>query len=214
VTSGAADLSHRRVRTARAVAASSFATLVALASHLAGGGGAPALLLVATVCALSSLPAVLLIGRRLSLIRQALVIGLAECALHLIFSLGAATSAGPVPRLAVPVAPMPGMPVAAAPMTAMPMTAMPVPGPGMWAAHTVAALLTVVAWNRGEHAFWALVRFARRLRRAAVPELPHDGAWPERSRSPILADALPSSHLERVLDALARRGPPRSLPQR
>ncbi|MCU1474131.1 MAG: hypothetical protein JWQ92_2199 [Amnibacterium sp.] len=161
------------------------------------------MLLVATVGVLSWWPAILLMGRRPSLAGQALTILLAEAALHATFTLGAApSSALVVPRPGAVLGPMPGMPAEA------PMAAMAAPTAAMWTAHAVAAVLTVVAWNRGEAAFWALVRLAHRLSPVPVPERTHD----ERPRLRALVatrwDPSPAHHLERVVAVRPRRGPP------
>ncbi len=169
----------------------------------------PPVLLVATVCVLSWLPAVLLIGRRLSLLRQALVIGLSECALHALFTLAATPPGSTMPVPPAPMAAMPGM--GTGPVVAMP--AMPMPAPGMWLAHAAAALLTVLAWNRGEAAFWALAGLAARLRRAVVPARIRSGTSPRRSLQLLRIEAVPSFHLARVLEVSARRGPPVPVPQ-
>lgn len=199
-----AELSHRTVRSVRAVLASSLATLVALASHVAAGGATPPLLLLAAVCVLAWLPALVLIGRRLSLVRQAAVVALSEALLHAAFTVGATPPVSPGPASAV-MAAMPGM--SGAPASAA-MPAMSMPSPTMWLAHAVAATLTVVGWNRGEAAFWALVGLVQRLAVAvllvllSVPVLPLVAAARIRRSGPV------SFHLLRVLAVHARRGPP------
>lgn len=188
---------------------SSFATLIALASHLAGGGAMPPVVLVMTVGVLSWLPAVLLVGRRLSPLRQTLVIGLAESTLHLLFT-AAATAPGRISPVAMErMGSMPGMP----PRPVSTLSAMPMPAPGMWLAHVVAALLTILAWNRGEAAFWALARLAGRLRRAVVPGLPCGDRTVRLPRLLLRIETVPSFHLARVLRVRARRGPPATVPQ-
>lgn len=166
----------------------------------------PPVVLVATVCVLSWLPAVLLIGRRLSLPRQALVIGLSETVLHLLFSVAAMPPGTTPPVPAVPMAAMPGMGLGPA------MPAMPMPAQGMGLAHAAAALLTILAWNRGEAAFWALVRLAGRLRGAVVPG-PSRSVAPARHPRLLRRTTVPSFHLASVLEVRARRGPPESVPQ-
>jgi hypothetical protein len=208
VAEGGVGLSHRQVRVARAVAASSFATLVALASHVAAGGAGPSAMLVAAVCVLAWLPGIALIGRRPTLVRQAMTILVAEAALHATFTIAAAPSQSAlVPRSGAAMAAMPGM---AGPAPVGTMTA---PSAAMWAAHAVAAVLTVIAWNRGEAAFWALVHLARRVRRRVLPAwhaLVPSGAP---RHAPAWIAAAPAFHLERVLPARPRRGPP-LVPQR
>lgn len=205
VTTRTADLSHRTVRTVRAVLASSVATLVALVSHLAAGGPVPPLLLVAAVCVLAWLPAVLLIGRRSSPIRQAVVIALSEGLLHVTFTLGAAAPPpGAVLGADAVTVSMPGMGTPTVAEAMPPMST----SPAMWLAHAVAAALTMIAWSRGEAAFWTIVRLAHRLALAVLPALlPAPFAAPPASTC-SRPEGSPSFHLRRVLSAHARRGPP------
>ena len=206
VAAGAVELLPRQVRAVRAIVASTTATLVALASHLAAGGAPPPLLLIVTVCALSWLPGMLLIGRRPSLIGQGATVLLAEAALHAVFALAAGPAgAALVPRASAAMAAMPGM----APPAADPLMSMAVPTGWMWVAHGIAGVLTVLAWNRGEHAFWALVRFGRRVRLAVLPDLHVAEPAPARRSQPaVWAPMCSAPHLHRVLEASPRRGPP------
>jgi hypothetical protein len=146
-------LVERRIRVARGVAASSAATLIALAGHVVAGGAVPSPLLVAIPLVLSWLPGVALIGRRPRLWRQAAVILPAQAALHAVF---AATGTAVAP-MTDPDA-MPGM---GAPPVALPWHSGVHEPSAMWLGHALAALLTVLAWQRGERAFWTLVRLAR-----------------------------------------------------
>lgn len=200
MTAATSPASPRALRVARAVGASTTATLVALAFHVSAGGVLPPLLLLAAVCVLSWLPAIALIGRRASLGRQTIVIALSELALHAVFSVGVAPVADGSAMAGMPgMAGMSGMPttaVAAAPASAL-----------MWAAHAAAAALTVLAWNRGEAALGSMARLVRvvvrdllgfRLPAPVLLDGPHPAAIapaPPRllSRHPVLA---------------ARRGPP------
>lgn len=138
----------RASRAARAGFASAFAVLVALVAHLAGGGSVPAIGPVVGVLALSWPAAMLLIGARPRLWRQALVIGGAQLALHGLFALG--SSAVPL-RTADAMAGMHGM----APTAST--TAMAGIGPSMWGWHVLAWLLTTAAWRWGEAAVQGLL---------------------------------------------------------
>jgi hypothetical protein len=199
------DLSERSVRVARAVSASSVATVVALASHDAAGASAPAPMLVLAALVLSWLPAVLLIGRRLSVARQAAVIGVAQFALHGLFTLAA--QAGTAHAYGS-THPMPGMPSVPAAPPSVPMV-MPAPTPAMWGAHAAAALLTLVLWNRGERVFWGILRRAVSVAAALVPSAvlrPVDMARRAVRRASF--DAVPAFHLGRIVAQRSRRGPP------
>jgi hypothetical protein len=81
----------------------------------------------------------------------------------------------------------------------------------MWLAHVAAAALTLLLWNRGERAFWALLRLADRFCRSGF-RLPPRAALRPAGRAPVARPApLPGFHLVRVLAQLARRGPPLSI---
>lgn len=201
------ERSVRQIRVLRCVGASTAATLVALASHVAAGGTPPPALLVLAVCVLSWLPGLLLIGRRTSLLGQAATILTAEVVLHVTFALAAGPGAASlVPSGGAAMRGMPGM--AAPPIRAM--SPMSMPSAGMWVAHGVAALITVLAWNRGEAAFWGLVRVGERLSRTVLADvvtaipLARPLARPE----PRSFDQPPALHLRRALAASPRRGPP------
>lgn len=195
----------RAVRVVRAVAASTIATLVALASHLGAGGAPPPLLLVAAVTVLSWLPAVTLIGRRPSLPGQAVVIGLSQLALHAVFSLGVTPPPGADAGAAAPMPGMAGMP-GMAPLEGALVAAVPQSGL-MWGAHALAAVATVVAWNRGE----AALRSIRAVLRMAVRlllgfRLPQPVGL--RRPHPTALAPQPALHLRHRPVLALRRGPP------
>ena len=76
---------HRRAL--RGSLAATAATFVALTSHILGGGALPAAMGVIVPLALSSLVCVLLAGRRLSLPRLTVSVGVSQALFHLLFSL-------------------------------------------------------------------------------------------------------------------------------
>ncbi len=140
----------RAWRAGRAGFASAFAVLVALAAHLAGGGSVPEVGPVVAVLALSWPVAMLLIGARPRLWRQALVIGGAQLALHGLFALG--SMAVPL-RTVDAMAGMHGM----APTASTMAMAMAGTGSSMWSWHVLAWLLTTAAWRWGEAALHELL---------------------------------------------------------
>ena len=193
----------RQTRVGRGVAASSVAVVVALGMHLAAGGARPALILLVAVLVLSWLPGVLLIGRRVRLWRQAAVIVPAQFAMHALFAAGGGSTAAPHDSMAgmrMPV--LPGWATASGSGTA---------DAPMWFAHGLAAVITVLAWNRGERTFWALCRLAETVLRvtridAALSPVPVTAPAPIRVDPPVpllLADRVRS---------IPRRGPPTAAP--
>lgn len=181
----------RALRAARSGAAVAAAVLVALTAHLAGGGAAPSPLLVLAVAAVAWPAALLLVGGRRTLWRQAAVIGVAQAMLHGVFALGVpAPVAG-----ADPMAGMHGVPLplsAAAPMDH---------GASMWWAHVAAWAITVAAWHRGEAALHGLLTRIpwRALLLLLVPvALPAGPAAPVvRRRSSAPARVLLAAHRDR-----------------
>lgn len=77
----------RHRRTLRGTLAAVFATFVALTSHILGGGSFPTAMGVIVPLALSILVCVLLAGRRLSLPRLTVSVGISQTLFHLLFSL-------------------------------------------------------------------------------------------------------------------------------
>ena len=170
------------------------AVLVALTAHLAGGGAAPSPLLVLTVAAVAWPAALLLIGGRQRLWRQAAAIGVAQAMLHGVFALGApASTAG-----ADPMAGMHGIPLP------QPMAAPMAHGGGMWWAHVAAWAITVAAWHRGEAALQALLT---RIPWSGLLLLLVPVALPTRDPAPIVRRRSPAS-AARHLSAHRDRGPP------
>lgn len=76
----------RHQRALRGSAAAVFATFVALASHMIGGGALPSAMGVVVPLVLSMLVCVLLAGRRLSLLRLSLSVLASQSLFHLLFS--------------------------------------------------------------------------------------------------------------------------------
>ncbi|MCU4298632.1 hypothetical protein D3I60_16390 [Brevibacterium permense] len=76
---------HRRAL--RGTLAAAFATFVALTSHILGGGSFPTAMGIIVPLALSTLVCVLLAGRRLSLPRLTVSVGISQTLFHLLFSI-------------------------------------------------------------------------------------------------------------------------------
>lgn len=205
----------RAVRTARGAFGALTASVLAAASHALAGGAVTPLAVAAT--ALFALPlCVLLAGRTGSLWRLALAVTGAQFVYHWSFSglgsaaalSGASTAVNaPVSLHAAhlgmlsPMLPSLGSGTGAG-------TATVVADAWMWAAHALAALLTIALMHRGERAIMRLVRVLREAVPVRVPVLVRLPARPA-----ILAcfSALPSRAQPVFLSAITHRGPPAAL---
>ncbi|MBF4620787.1 hypothetical protein [Clavibacter sp. VKM Ac-2542] len=212
---GTEVMGTRGVRVARGVVTSGVAILVAAVSHMAGGGEAPGVVGVVIAAAFALPVSTFLAGRTISVLRLAIAVAFSQGAFHLLFSVGAATTAstwmvgghhgmgghvlttvaGSAESAAGGAAAMAGMHH----------------GPGMWAAHVLAAAVTCVALRFGERAFWDLVALARTalvvvLHAVALLATP---AVELRHRVPAAwHPGLPDTGV--ALSSMPRRGPPAS----
>lgn len=196
----------RAVRTARGAFGALAATLLAAVSHSLAGGVMTAFAIVAT--ALFALPlCVLLAGKIGSLWRLAIAVSVAQFVYHWSFAgigatqLGAAAS-GSNAEVVSPHAAHLGL-LAATPFAPASGTASA--DAWMWAAHALAAALTVALMHSGERAFLHIVR----LLRSAVPvRIP--GAIRLPARPAILETfyAAPARVAPVFLSAISHRGPP------
>lgn len=183
------DMDTRWARVARGSAAASVATFVAAFSHWLAGGETPSWFGVGVSLVISLAVCTMLTGRTLSLWRLAVGIGLSQFLFHALFS-----------GLGTPVAVQHDM-------GAMDATALHAHGaPTMWAAHAVAAVITVVAVRFGEQSFWGVLGTARlllaRLVWVVVPvvEVPRPVVAVERRFVP--------RDLALLLSPMRHRGPP------
>lgn len=189
-------MQSRASRAARGWIAGSFATGIAATSHGLAAGAAPSVLALASTLVFAGVLGTFLIGRRPSLPRLTAIVAGSQLAFHLVFSWltpGTVTAAAhhDVPAIIEPAAAHHGT------------------DPGMWAAHALAMLITIVFLRRAELALWSLLRDAvaavgigRRLPALeAVPSVPRAGL-PTAPRHPVSSV---------VLSALRDRGPPLAL---
>ncbi|KDP91386.1 MULTISPECIES: hypothetical protein [Clavibacter] len=208
---GTEVMGTRGVRVARGVVTSGVAILVAAVSHMAGGGEAPGVVGVVIAAAFALPVSTFLAGRTISVLRLAIAVAFSQGAFHLLFSVGAATTAstrmvgghhGMGGSVLTTVA---GGGTETAAMAGMHH------GPGMWAAHVLAAAVTCVALRFGERAFWDLVALARTalvvvLHAVALLASP---AGELRHRVPAAwHPGLPDTGV--ALSSMPRRGPPAS----
>jgi hypothetical protein len=193
----------RRIPLLRGFVGASFATFVALASHVWVGGGMPGMLGIAVPWLLSStvctLIAHVLAGRRHSLARLSLSVLASQLLFHALFVLGSITPAGglsPHVHGALPLS-------FSGEVVLVPQDA------GMWSAHAIAAVLTVIALHRGELIVRALLTVASDLAawlRRIVPAgvlVALDA--PAQRRWAVTAAPVPRGPLRAQIH---RRGPP------
>jgi hypothetical protein len=200
-------MSSRWVRVARGFLVAAFSVFVAMLSHVAGGGTAPGGLGLGLALTFATLASVGFAGKRPSLVRTAVSVGVSQFAFHLLFSVGASTSAQfrqSAHHGAVSVT-----------TAAVGHGTQLHHGDGwMWAAHAVAGAITVAFLWRGERAVWKLLATAsHRLFVVLVGALV---VLPVRTASAALM-ASPTSvrrlrdDLGVVLSSLRHRGPPTAL---
>lgn len=197
-------MTPRAARLLRGALLGTVATLLAALSHAAGGGAVPgALALVLGGVFATAVGTVALgrveAGRRSSLVRTSVSVAVAQLAFHLGFSLlatGAAVrSTGGHHHALVSIAADPAAAVAQG-------------GVGMWLAHLIAAVATVLYLRHLEGRVWAvLARVGGVLLRVLGIRMPQQPA--HRPRPALFRTLLPAPVLLR--DAIARRGPPAAL---
>lgn len=147
-------MTSRWARVARGGLIASIAVFVAAFSHVAAGGSAPGWAGTAIALAFALLASIAVAGRRLTPWRIAVAVVVSQFFFHLVFSIGAPTSVtmmqnghhGPVL-------------VGGA---ADPVASMDHSGGGMWIAHAIAAVVTIVFLWRGERELWRVLATAAR----------------------------------------------------
>ncbi|CAN5520587.1 hypothetical protein BH10ACT6_BH10ACT6_01690 [soil metagenome] len=177
-------------------------TTVAAVSHSLAGGYRPGILSFGMALVFAGLFGTAVIGRRPSLPRLSVAVGVSQLAFHLLFStLGSGSGTS--------VSPGGGMADMSAMGGANP-TALAASGhdhladPAMWIAHALAAVLTIVFLRHAELAVWSmLTRVLARATAMIVPVL----TAPVVARSTDRPSVRPL--VSRVLVAsVSRRGPP------
>lgn len=143
-------MTTRWARVARGFVAAVISLFVAAASHILPGGNAPGVLALLACLILSTVVCVALSGKKLSIVRLGAAVVASQFLFHSVFSLSDATPAslvhsGHLHQQLIAIG-APGLAT--------------IDG-GMWLAHAVAAIVTVVALRYGELAFWGLFTVAR-----------------------------------------------------
>ena len=193
-------MQSRAARLARGWVTGAFATVVAAVLHVAAGGVAPSALALVLGLVFAGLLGTALTGRRPSLPRLAIAVGLSQAAFHLGFSVigagdGVATAtSGHHASVAFTAAA--GMPRAAHN-----------DGPLMWVAHVAAGALTIAFLVGAERALWRMLSSAARLVASAFRS-PSVVGLPRPARG-SMASSLPRRAASALLSTtLSRRGPP------
>lgn len=204
----------RATRVVRGTVAASVATLVALLSHVAGGGPLPGMLWMLTPWVFSILLCVVLAGRALSLLRLSLGVAASQVLFHGLFALGAMPTSSLV---GVPdavgthvhggafILPGLGASVAAGPLLGDEL---------MWTMHAIGAIVTTLGLYRGERAVLRLLQLAAQLvswvQRQLIPTVIAGGAVLARRPRGVVAatEILPLAAVAPHLSMVIRRGPP------
>lgn len=233
---GLRGLRHQRVL--RGTAAAVFATFVALASHMIGGGDLPTAMGVVVPLALSTLVCVLLAGYRLSLPRLSLSVLASQSLFHPLFSvftpmIGDHSPANALGRHAMhhadPAGSASGLTGSASGLTgsasgaagsmpyAMP-GAVPSPdaaasmhahaAPAMLCAHLVAAVLTIAMIYWSEALSAKIAGFVRLVLHALVPAMVRLASVPNGSKPHLGVVDILPRHLGVLRSPVLTRGPP------
>lgn len=182
-------------RVVRGLGAGTAATLVAAASHSVAGGRVPSAVGVTLALFFSVMVAIALTGRGMSLVRLTASTVIGQLAFHLVFSsiggAGEVVSTGHHGHVVLSGT-----------------DSITHASGGMWLAHGIAALLTVIALRFGERAArslrrtgWMIVSCLLRL--PAVPAMPFD-----RVPRPAPVTRLVPRIVRTSLAAIGTRGPP------
>lgn len=197
-------MSARAQRLARGWIVGLVATTVAAVSHSLAGGYQPALLSFGTALVFAGMLGTFVIGRRPSLPRLAVAVGVSQLAFHLLFSLLGEGAGGTPARF--------GTQDMSAMNDASAVTPVPAPmtghdhllDPGMWIAHAVAAALTILFLRHAEVAVWNML--TRAIERVVLADIPLIAAPSRRPAAQLPTVPRLSSRV--VASSTRRRGPP------
>lgn len=191
-------MSSRWARFARGWLAAAFATFVAAFAHTVAGDQLPSPVALLATLMLSATVCVLLAGKSVSLVRLSAGIAISQAIYHLVFAAGGTSTV---------------LVSTSHHETALVITDAAAHAHGsMWIAHTLAAVVTVLAFRYGEGAFWGILSTTRSLFQAILGTLVTAptalGVTPARAveaatRRPLLSVLL--------LSPLRHRGPPSAL---
>ncbi|WP_255546346.1 YcnI family protein [Glaciihabitans sp. dw_435] len=202
-------MTTRWMRVLRGTLASVVATFVAAFSHVLAGGAMPNLWAISLSFALSTLACIALAGRGLSLWRTIASVGFSQVLFHGLFSSMGAASTGTSASMTMTMSGHAGHADSVLTVTGDALGSATIHTPAMWAAHAIAAVITVVALRHGERAFWTLrstasLYFSRLLRAAHAAHIARDDSP---ARIGCTGSVLPRD-LRVLFSALHHRGPP------
>lgn len=192
----------RAVRAWRGLSAAAFATFAASVSHAIADGEPPPAIGVLLALTVSMPVCVALAGRRFSWFRLGLAVALSQFAFHALLLIGVGAAGTFVPAAGAHVHGV----AAVAPDAG---GALPLPhdhaSTAMWIAHACAAIVTILAFGRGEQALGRLIELSGwRLVARLI-------AWrpaPVEARLPVPLGRTFRVHAVRFLSGVSRRGPP------
>ncbi|WP_293695811.1 hypothetical protein [uncultured Agrococcus sp.] len=206
-------MEHRHLRALRGAITASFATFVALMSHIAAGADVPGALGIIVPLAIALPVCTLLAGRKLSLLGLSASVVVSQLLFHALFMFGTATltiQSGHAHH---------GAPIAAE-TVAQGSGAVHdhshflfADSPAMMLAHALAAAVTVAGLFYGEVALRAILRIGRRVMgfaRAALVLVPVPEK-PDALSIPIVTEQPREPAAKELLPVHAYRGPPRSI---
>ncbi len=194
-------MTTRWARFTRGWIAAAISVFVALCSHALAGGAVPSVAGLVLCLAFSGMACVPLAGKSLSLPRLAVSVVLSQFLFHGAFSLLGSPAVTPTTRSMADM--MPAHPLHIEPMVDSGMS-MPA---WMWAAHGVAAIVTIAAIRFGERAFWDLLLLARPFVRRLLAVATAVVAEPAETAVAIDRELLPRPRVV-VLSGMRHRGPP------
>jgi hypothetical protein len=200
-------MSTRWARFARGWIAALVSTFVAVFSHAVAGGSIPSVAGIALCLSFSAVFCVLLAGKTLSLLRQAVSVAISQFLFHGLFGLLADAPAPPAAGHGM------SMDVSAGFAASLPAQQAAIAMPTdsrMWLGHAVAAGVTVLALRHGERAFWGLLNVARLALTRLFGHTVAVGTGQSSRPHAVASDRarLPRP-VEDMLSVLRHRGPPR-----
>lgn len=208
MTTGEQGRTGRWARFFRGWLAAAFATFIAALSHTLGGGGTPGLLAVVVSLAFAGIICISLTGPTSSLWRTSASVVGTQLVFHGLFALTGAS--GPGSATLVQQHPSGAHAHTLSLSVVETGSSMPVhtAGAGMWLAHALAAVVTVLALRFGEQALRTLFENARLVIRRLVPRLAAAVAPAAPRRSVNAAPVVTPSPCDVLISPLRHRGPP------
>jgi hypothetical protein len=192
----------RAQRVSRGIAAAAVATFLATVSHASVGSQLPPTSNVALALSLAAPVCVLLAGRAMSWWRLSAAVVLSQALFHGILTLDLRGDG-----VAVGSAHHGGATALLDAAATHEVAAHAGHSPWMWAAHALAAVVTILALGRGERAVQAIVRFVI----AALSMMrPLRGLGPRTDAVPAAPAPLLLTTAMTVLSSMRHRGPPRA----